>query len=120
MNQNRPRVYLIFSLVVLALIVIFRPVPQIKEEQALIHRGIVESISESGSKDILFRLGDGKLFYINRGVERGMSIDSLTQAYLGKELEFKYPDYWSLLKTEASAEHASKVSFGDSVIYSEF
>lgn len=112
--------YLIFSVVVLALIIIFRPVPEIQEDQALVHSAKVIQISEAGQKDVLFSLEDGLEFYINRGLAKGLSLDSLQDLYLGKELEFKYPDFWSPLHTSTSAKHAYKVRFDTIVIYNEF
>ena len=112
--------YLIFSVVVLALIIIFRPIPEIPEAQALVHKAKVLQISEAGQKDVLFNLEDGSAFYINRGLESGLSLDTLQDLYLGKELEFKYPDFWSPLHTSNSAKHAYKVCLDSIVIYNEF
>lgn len=112
--------YLIFSVVVLALIIIFRPIPEIPEAQALVHKAKVLQISEAGQKDVLFNLEDGSAFYINRGLESGLSLDTLQDLYLGKELEFKYPDFWSPLHTSSSAKHAYKVCLDSIVIYNEF
>lgn len=112
--------YLIFTIVVLLLIIIFRPVPQIEEEDALVYEGFVVDIYETGEKDVAFKLEDGALFYINRGLESGLNIDSLKTSYLGKELLFKYPDYWTPLDPSGSHKHASQVEFGDTLIYSEF
>lgn len=119
MSQTKGRTYLIFAIVVLVLIVVFRPVPQIEREQALEHRGVVQEILEAGDQDIVFKLEDGMEFYINRGKEQGLDIDSLSQLYNRKELLFLYPDYWSILASN-QVKHLSQVEFEGEVIYSEF
>lgn len=118
--NKKGRTYLIFSIVVLALIIIFRPVPEIPEDKALVHSAKVTQISEAGQKDVLFSLEDGMEFYINRGLASGLNLDSLQELYLGKVLEFKYPDFWSPLHTSTAPKHAYKVRFDSIVIHNEF
>jgi hypothetical protein len=118
--RGSARTYLIFAVVIIVLLVIFRPVPKVEESETLVHKGEVVQILESGNQDVLFRLKDGKAFYINRGLEQGLELDSLRHKFLQKELEFKYPDYWSLLHTETSPRHISKLSYKEEVVYSEF
>lgn len=118
--NKKGRTYLIFSIVVLALIIIFRPIPEIPEDKALVHSAKVIEISEVGQKDVLFSLEDGMEFSINRGLASGLKLDSLQSLYLGKELEFKYPDFWSPLYTASSPKHAYKVRFDTILIYNEF
>lgn len=119
MSKTKGRTYLIFAIGVLLLIIVFRPVPQIDEEEALAHTGIVNHIYGAGDQDIVFQLADGQEFYINRGLEQGLDIDSLSNLYLDQELRFLYPDYWSLLASE-KLKHLSQVEYQGEVIYTEF
>lgn len=119
MSKTKGRTYLIFAIGVLLLIIVFRPVPQIDEEEALAHTGIVNLIYGAGDQDIVFQLADGQEFYINRGLEQGLDIDSLSNLYLDQELRFLYPDYWSLLASE-KLKHLSQVEYQGEVIYTEF
>ena len=119
MNRTKGKTYLIFAIVVLVLIVIFRPIPQIQREQALKHKGVVQSIFAADDQDIVFKLEDGMEFHLNRGKEQGLDIDSLSQLYKRKELLFLYPDYWSILAAK-QVKHLSQVEFDGKVIYTEF
>ncbi len=112
--------YLIFTIVVLILIFVFRPVPIIEESEALVHKGVVEQILESGDHDISFILEDGRHFYINRGLEQGLNLDSLKNVLTGQELTFKYPDYWTPLDPNDSHKHLSQLEHEGRILYSEF
>ncbi len=119
-DKKRGLTYLIFSLVVLILIVIFRPVPIIEESEALVYKGEISRIYESGQKDVSLEMKNGMHFYINQGLEKGLVLDSLVTKYEGKMVEVKYPDYWTLLDAKNEHKHLSKLSFNGEVIYSEF
>ena len=112
---------LILAGVVLTLFVmIFRPVPVPAESECLVVNGTVVNIVESGTHDVVFRLqGRGESFYVNRGLERGLSIKSLRETLLAQEVTIKYPDYWTPLDPSGGVRHISKIEHRGNVVFSE-
>lgn len=99
---------------------ILNPVPVPPENKCLVITGEVSKIFAAGQKDIIFQLADiNKKFYINRGLEKGLSIDELNTALLQKEITIKYPKYWTPLDFTNSIKHISKVEFKGKTIYTE-
>ena len=96
-----------------------RPVPIPAEKDCLVVTGIVEQITEGGVKDIIFKLkGNNNLYYINRGLDNGFTLEGISKELKGKEVTIKYPDYWSLLANK-SVRHISKLQHNDKVIFTE-
>ena len=98
---------------------ILRPVPIPAEKDCLSFSGVVVNIYEGGVHDIVFRFRDNpKLYYINRGLERGLRLDSLSNL-LQKEITIKYPKYWTPLDPGNASRHISKIEFEGRTIFSE-
>jgi len=107
-------------LFILSLGFVFKPVPIVSEEKALIEKGIVKSISEGGTNDVLFILENSDTrFYINRGLENGLDLNLLKEKLIGQEVVFKYPKYWTPLDWDNKIKHLSKVEFGNEIIFNE-
>ncbi len=101
-------------------VLIFRPVPIVTEDKALVEKGIVSSIYEGGVKDVVFIIeGNNRKFYINRGLENGLEINKLREKLIGKEVTFKYPRHWTPLDWNNSVIHVSKVEIKGDVIFNE-
>jgi|LakMenEpi03Aug12_release.lakeMendotaPanAssembly.Ray.scaffolds.fasta_scaffold1820098_1 hypothetical protein len=117
-------VYILTGIVILITLsfgLVFNPVPTVLEEQALLERGIVKSISEGGINDIVFVLENTDTrFYINRGLENGLDLNILKEKLIGNEVVFKYPRYWTPLDWNNKLKHLSKVEFGKDIIFNEF
>ncbi len=97
-------------------VLIFRPVPLPDEKDCLVIKGKVLEIHEGGAKDIVFRLsGDDRTFYVNRGIERGLTLERLRTELLGKEITIKYPRYWTPLGN--SSKHISKIESSGRIIF---
>lgn len=97
-----------------------RPVPSVSETECLVVKGEVSAIFEGGVKDVVFVLdGHKENYYINRGLEQGLTIDGLKQQLKGKEVTIKYPDYWSILDPSKSIRHIAKVEFQGKTVFSE-
>ncbi|WP_296310986.1 hypothetical protein [Winogradskyella sp. UBA3174] len=111
-------IFAILSLVLAALIL--RPVPIVTESKALVVNGIVSDIYEGGAKDIAFKLKyDNRIYYINRGLERGLEIGDLKQNLVGKEVILKYPKHWTPLDWNDKIKHISKVESSGQVFFNE-
>jgi len=90
---------------------ILNPVPAPPEEKCFVVIGEVSKIFAAGQRDIIFQLADINMkFYINRGLEKGLSIEELKTILLQKEITIKYPKYWTPLDFTISIKHISKVN----------
>lgn len=82
--------------------------------------GTVTNVFEGGVKDACFRLeGDSRMFYINRGLQYGLNLDSL-QLLMGQEVTMMYVDMWTPLDPDGTIRHVSQLKKGDELIYTEF
>lgn len=101
-------------------VLIFRPVPTLSENNAIIEKGIVSDIHEGGVNDIVFRLKNNRrLFYLNKGLEKGLAITSLKEKLIGKQVVLKYPKYWTPLDWNNSSRHISQVEFNNEILFNE-
>lgn len=83
--------------------------------------GIVTSVYEDGTKDAVFRIsGQNMVFYINRAIEKKMTISALTEKLKGKEVNILYADNWSPLGSIGESRSISELSAGQELVYSEF
>ena len=99
---------------------VFTPVPIPDEGECLVDSGVVTNIYESGSKDITLILsGHRKRYYINRGLERGLQLNEVGTALLGRKVVIKYPDYWTPLDPKNSIRHVSKSELDGQTIFTE-
>lgn len=102
-------------------ILIFRPVPipaTLKKCEKV--EGEVASIYEAGVKDVVFVLrDDDKRYYINRGLENGLNLDTLRQDLLTENISIYYPRYWTPLDWNNRVKHLSHLTFQEQVIYTE-
>tara|TARA_B100000965_G_C19081356_1_gene536458 strand:- start:43 stop:405 length:363 start_codon:yes stop_codon:yes gene_type:complete len=103
-----------------AAILIFRPVPIVAEEEAIVVEGEVSAIYESGVKDISILLkNNSTLFYLNRGLELGLDIQELREKLLHQKVTIKYPEYWTPLDWNNRIRHLSKLEWKEGVIFNE-
>jgi hypothetical protein len=101
-------------------LLILRPVPIVKEENALKVKGIVKGIHEGGENDVVFYLENHDTrYYINRGLENGLNLASLKNKLMGKEVTIKYPKYWTPLDWDNEIRHLSKLEYKGEVLFNE-
>jgi len=118
----RSLVYIILGLILILVANVFKPVPIVSEEEALVETGIIEDIIEKGKKDITFVLqNNSKKYYIHRGLEKGLEIALLRKQLIGTEVVLKYPEYKNILTrlNKNRSIHVSKVQYGDQIIFNE-
>ena len=70
----------------------------------------VTGIYEGGVKDVVFSLKHHKSYYINRGLENGLHLDSLRKQVMGKRVTISYA---------SPTTHINRFEKGGRVIYSE-
>lgn len=122
-NGNMKIKYFIISagLIVLVIVILcLRPIPILAEKDCLVLKGTVSEIYEGGVKDIVFKLrGKNQNFYINRGLQRGISLVELQAKLTGREVVLKYPDHWTLLDPNNSSVHISKIEHAGQTVFTE-
>lgn len=75
----------------------------------------VNEIVEGSSYDIVFKENSGDLYYINRGLERGLTMDDLNEQVLNKKVTLHLYKFWF-----GTSEHISQLSVDDQVVFTEF
>jgi hypothetical protein len=75
----------------------------------------IKKITEGPSYDIVFHDDGTYYYYINRGLQQGLNLDSLNAKVLNKTVTLHLP---KLLF--GTAEHISQMTLGDEIIFTEF
>ena len=113
-------VAILFGALLIFGVLSLRPVPIVKEKDAITVEGIVVGVFEGGVNDVFFRLREDNVrYYVNRGTELGLNVDSLKKKLIGNQVVFKYPDYWTPLDWNNKIRHLSKVEFNGEIIFNE-
>ncbi|WP_298893021.1 hypothetical protein [uncultured Psychroserpens sp.] len=86
-----------------------------KPEECDIEIEKIISIKEGTSSDIIFSDDHGDHYYINRGLERGLNLDSLNAKVLNKTVTLHLPKLFF-----GTSEHIAQLAVGDEIIFSEF
>lgn len=87
-----------------------------KAEDCIIKKIKVASIYEGGVKDIVFEEANGDFYYINRGLEQGLTLEGLEKKLLNKEITLHVFELWFGVESE----HISRLALGDEIVFSEF
>jgi len=75
----------------------------------------IVSISEGTSYDIIFNGSHGERYYINRGLEQGLNLDSLNVKVLNKTVTLHLPKLFY-----GTSAHIAQLAIGDEIIFTEF
>lgn len=75
----------------------------------------VSSIYEAGVKDIVFANANGEFYYINRGLERGLTLAEMEQKVLNKKVTLHLAN--TLIGT---SNHIAQLAVENDVIFTEF
>ncbi len=115
-----PKIAMIFTgLILLVGILIFRPVPIVKEEYAIVETGTVTRVTSNAGNDVVFRVKERpRKYYINRGLENGLKLSEL-QKLIGQKVVMKYPKYWTPLDWNDEIKHLSKLEHKGQVLFNE-
>lgn len=99
---------------------IFRPVPIPPFEECLHVEGEVSKIYGTEEYDIVFFLKDHDTrYYINRGMQQGLSPDQLKTDLVGEVVSIYYPKYWTPLDPQDELKHMSRLTFKDEILWTE-
>ncbi|WP_250433272.1 hypothetical protein [Hanstruepera flava] len=100
-----------FGLVAISSLIIKDPKP---EKCVVLTKKIVR-ITEGSSYDIVLSDAGTDHYYINRGLEQGLNLDSLSAKVLNKTVTLHLPKLWL-----GTSEHIAQLAVGDDIIYTEF
>ena len=88
--------------------------------ECLVAKGKVAHIFEGGPQDINIRLeGDPTMYYINRGMNYGLEMDSLKELLIGNHVTIRYPKHWTLLDPNGTVKHLSILEFNGKELFNE-
>ena len=111
-------VYFVLLFCMAFVIMALRPITTLHMSNCKSASGIVQSIvAHERSKDINIRIGDEGRYYINRGLEFGLTEADLKNKILGKEIIIHYADHWTPLDPSGLGRHVARVSYGDEIIF---
>lgn len=78
--------------------------------------GTVEAVTESTSYDVSFKLKDDPaIYYVNRGLERGLELISLKKDLIGQDINLWHAQSW-----QSTSLHIAHIEVGEEVVYSEW
>ena len=87
-----------------------------KPDECVVVEVKVTKITEGGVKDIVFHDDGTDFYYINRGLEQGLNLDSLKTKVLNKTVTL----HLAKVLGGITSEHISQMTLGDEIIYTEF
>jgi len=76
----------------------------------------VNKITKGSTKDIVFHDDGTDFYYINRGLEQGLNLDSLKTIVLNKTVTL----HLAKVLGGVTSEHISQMALGNDIIYTEF
>jgi hypothetical protein len=109
----------LFFALIITLAIVFRPVPVASVQNTLKAFGTVEGVYKSGDDGVVFKLrGDDRLFYLEEGLQNGLSATALQETLLGQIVEIYYVKYWSPLDPLSKLKYIAKVDVNRITLYS--
>jgi hypothetical protein len=101
----------LFAFLVFKSCVIVNPQP----EDCEIVQITIKKITEGPSYDIVFHDNKTDYFYINRGLEQGLNLETLNAKVLNKTVTLHLPKMLF-----GTSEHIAQMAIGDEIIFTEF
>lgn len=98
-----------------------KPLPRPTLKNCRKQNGIVVKIGAGeGPGDIVISLqGDDHYYYINRGQERGLSINCLAAKLQNRKIELLTLKHWTPLDPASDKRHVARVEWEGEEVYSE-
>ena len=98
----------------------FKPVTNVQPDDVLELTGKVISIEEASGFDILIQLeNDSHQYYINRGLQNGLSISKLQSDILHKKVTLYSIERWTIFTPDKVMGHIAKIMVEDKVIFNK-
>lgn len=86
-----------------------------KPERCEITNAHIIEIKERTSFDIVFIDQKGDQYYINRGLEQGLNIDTLKKYALNQSVRLHLPKFWL-----GTSEHIAQIEIKNDTLFTEF
>lgn len=86
-----------------------------KPEDCEVVEVTIKKITEGSSYDIVFHDSGTDYYYINRGLEQGLNLETLNAKVLNKTVTLHLPKLWL-----GTSEHIAQMAIGDDIIFTEF
>ncbi len=86
-------------------------------EECYIQTETIINITEGSSHDIVLSDDSGDHYYINRGLERGLNLDSLNAKVLNKTVTLHLA---KVLGGIVTSEHIAQLAVDNTIIFTEF
>lgn len=103
--------FILLSFLIIKSCVISNPKP----EECEVVEVKITKITEGSSYDIVFHDDGTDYYYINRGLEQGLNLDSLNAKVLNKTVTLYLPKM-----PFGTSEHIARMVLGDEIIFTEF
>ncbi len=98
----------------------FKPIRNVQPDEVIEITGIVTKIEEGAGFDIVISLkNDSHYYYINRGLQYGLSIKQLRNELLNKKVTLYPIKRWTIFTRDGIMGHISKLMIEDQVIFNE-
>ncbi|KAA1243193.1 hypothetical protein [Aquimarina sp. RZ0] len=98
----------------------FKPIRNVQPDEVIEITGIVTKIEEGAGFDIVISLkNDSHYYYINRGLQYGLSIKQLRNELLNKKVRLYPIKRWTIFTRDGIMGHISKLMIEDQVIFNE-
>jgi hypothetical protein len=119
MKKSKPIIIGVIITLVMVLFILLKSciIQNTKPEECEVIDIKVIKITEAGVKDIVFHKDDKTSYYINRGLEQGLILDSLKTKVLNKTVTLHLA---KVLGGGVTSKHISQLALGDEIIYTEF
>ncbi len=113
---------LIFAaIIIVGLFVVFRPIP-ITRENSIVVNAMVYRVSEGSEKNVILKLRNGRgTYYINHGLQKGLTLEALQKELVNKEVTVLYlkPGVLAGFSPVSDRKYITELRLGNKVIYSE-
>lgn len=86
-----------------------------KIEECAVKQITVTNVYEGGTKDLVFSESNGDFYYINRGLEQGMTIEGMKEKALNKEVTLHIAPILA-----GAPRHIAQLAVDGDIIYTEF
>ncbi|MGC6437635.1 MAG: hypothetical protein ACON4B_01500 [Flavobacteriaceae bacterium] len=86
-----------------------------KPEECTIIKTYISQVREGTSFDIIFDDNRGDHYYINRGLERGLNIDTLKKLVTKQTVRLHLPTFWI-----GTSEHIAQIEIKNDTLFTEF
>lgn len=86
-----------------------------KPEECVVEEVTITDVKEGSSFDIVFYASNGDRYYINRGLEQGLALNSIKKIAINQKATLHLPKF-----AVGVSEHIAQLTIADSIIYTEF